>query len=249
VVSAIAWSAVASVHAAEGDKVIRIFRDVVEPAQQVAYEAAVKNYNKCLAQHGFKYSWLAWNHETGNVYMYSYAAGPYSWADFDSMHETSKACDDSWRSEANPHLQGEVSVFLVEVPELSHPSKDKDAKPALINVTAFTLKSANGSDDAFKDAVKKITAAADKSNWSGHYITYRLRGGDKDMPDYLVISPYKNWAAYGAGANPPVWKMLEGVDGKPAADAVHKSLDDVVQDVNSHVDSYSAELTYTPPGK
>lgn len=257
VVAAIALSAVTGVHAAEADKakpadtanVIRIFRDVVEPAQQVAYEAAVKTYNKCLGQHGLKYSWLAWGHETGNTYAYSYAAGPYTWADFDTMHETSKACDDAWRAEANPHLKGEVSVFLVGMPELSHPPKDKDAKHALINVTAFTLKSISGSDESFTDGVKKITAAAEKSNWSGHYTLYKVRGGDKDMPDYLIVTPYKNWAEYGAGANPPVWKMVEGVYGKAETDALRKSLDDALQDVSSHVDNYSAELTYDAPKK
>jgi len=249
VVSAIALSAAINIHAAESDKVIRIYRDVVEPAQQQAYETALKSYNKCLGQHNVKYSWLAWNHETGNTYMYSYAAGPYSWADFDTMHEVSKACDDTWHSEANPHLKGEISVFLVEQPELSRPPKEKDAKNALINVTAFTVKSVSGADEAFRDVVKKITAAAEKSNWNGHYVLYRVRGGDKDSPDYLLVTHYKSWAEYGAGANPPVWKMVEGAVGKQEADAIHKSLDDALQDVASHVDSYSAELTYTAAGK
>lgn len=252
VVSAIALAAATGVHAAEPSKakaadeanIIRIYRDAVEPAQQQAYEQAVKTYNKCLGAHGVKYTWRAWSHETGNVYSYSYAAGPYAWADFDTMHEVSKACDDTWRAEANPHLQGEVSVFLVGLPELSRPTKDMDAGQGLINVTAFTLKSVSGADQAFTDGVRRITAAAEKSNWSARYMLYRVRGGDKDMPDYLLVSPYKNWAEYGAGWNPTVWKMVEGVHGKAEAEALRKSLDDVVQDVSTHVDSYNAELTY-----
>lgn len=251
VVSAIALLAVTGIHAAEADKasVTRIYTDVVEPAHQQAYEMAVKNYNKCLAQHGFKYTWMAWGHETGNTYSYSYAGGPYAWADFDKMHDTGKACDETWHTEANPHLKGETSAFLVGIPELSRMPTDKDAKPALISVTLFTLKTSREADDAFTDGVKKITAAAEKSKWPGHYTLYRTRGGDKGAPDYVLVSPYKSWADYGAGANPSVWKMVENVDGKQETDALRKSLNDALQDVSAHVDNYNADLTYTASGK
>jgi hypothetical protein len=251
VIAAIAMLAGGSVHAAEAGKanVIRTYTDTVEPAQQQAYETAVKAYNKCLGEHGVKYTWIAWGHETGNTYMYSFAAGPVTWADFDTMHETSKACDDTWRAQANPHLKGETSAFLIEMPELSRMPKDKDAKPALISVTFFTLKGDRGADDAFTEGMKKIVAAAEKTKWSGHYTLYKLKGADKDAPDYLILSPYKNWAAYGAGADPGVWKMLENADGKENAEAVRKSINDAIQDVSTHVDNYSEDLTYNPPKK
>jgi hypothetical protein len=251
VVSAISLLAATGIHAAEADKanVTRIYTDVVEPAHQQAYETAGKNYNKCLGQHGFKYTWKAWTHETGNTYAYSYAGGPYAWADFDKMHETSKACDDSWRTEVNPHLKSETSAFLVGMPELSRMPADKDAKPALINVTLFTLKTSREADDAFTDGVKKITAAAEKSKWSGHFTLYKTRGGDKGSPDYVLVSPYKNWADYGAGPDPSVWKMVESVHGKQETDALRKSLNDALQDVSNHVDNYNADLTYTASSK
>jgi hypothetical protein len=250
-VSAIALLAITSIHAAEADKanVIRVYTDIVTPAEQVAYEAAVKTYNKCLGQHGFKFTWTALLHETGNTYSYSYLGGPYKWADFDTMHDTAKACDDTFRSQANPHLQSETSTFLVAMPELSHMPAAKDATSALLNVTFFTLKSSREADDAFTDGVKKIAAAADKSKWAGHFTLYKTKGGGKDSPDYILVSPYKTWAEYGAGPDPAVWKMVEGVHGKQDTDALRKSINDAIQDASSHVDSYSAELTYTASGK
>ena len=134
------------------------------------------------------------------------------------------------------------------MPELSR-MPGKDAKPGLINVTFFTLKTSREADDAFTEGVKKITAAAEKSKWSGHFTFYRTRGGDKDSPDYILVSPYKNWAEYGAGPNPSVWKMVEGVYGKQDTDALRKSINDALQDVSSHVDSFNAELTYTASAK
>lgn len=251
VVSAIALVAGASVHAAEADKanVTRVYTDIVAPADQVAYETAVKSYNKCLGSHGLKYTWTALLHETGNTYMYSYLAGPYQWADFDTMHNASKACDDTWRTQANAHLQSETSTFLIAMPELSHMPAAKDATSALVNVTFFTLKSSREADDAFTAGVKKIKEAAEKSKWSGHYTLYKTKGGGKDSPDYILVSPYKTWAEYGAGPDPAVWKMVEGAYGKQDTDALRKSINDAIQDASAHVDSYSSELTYAAPGK
>jgi hypothetical protein len=251
VAAAIALLGVGSACAAEADKatVSWVFNDSVAPPDQTAYETAIKNFNKCLGQHGFKFSWTAWTHETGDTYRYSYVAGPYTWADVDTMHASGKACQDAWRSEGNAHLKSETSAFLVAMPELSRMPKDKNAKPALINVTYFTLNNGLEADAAFTDGVKKITAAAEKSKWSLEYTTYKVRGADKDAPDYILVSPYKSFADYGAGPNPAVWKMLESADGKQEADAVHKAINDAIKDASSHVDSYSEELTYNTPKK
>ena len=109
--------------------------------------------------------------------MYSYVAGPYTWADFDKMHDQGEACDSAWRNNANPHLKGESSAFLEMKPELSHMSEDKEAKPALMNVTFFMLKNGGDASDAFTEGVKKIAAAADKTNCSNHFMMQRVRGG------------------------------------------------------------------------
>ena len=165
------------------------------------------------------------------------------------MHSSGKACQDAWRAEGNAHLKSETSAFLVAVPELSRMPKDKNAKPALIAVTYFTLNGSLDADNAFTEGVKKITAAAEKSKWSLEYTFYKVRAADKDAPDYILVSPYKSWADYGAGPNPNVWKMLEGANGKQDADAIHKSINDAIKDASSHVNSYSEELTYSAPKK
>lgn len=250
VASAIALTASAGAFAADAEKanVSWVFNDVVAPAEQQAYESGIKSFNKCMGQHGYKYAWTAWTHETGDTYKYSYVAGPYTWSDVDKMHASGQVCQATWRAEGNAHLKSETSAFLVGMPELSRTPSD-NAKPALINVTYFTLKGALGSDEAFTDGIKKIAAAAEKSKWSGHYLLYKVRGGDKGAPDYILVSPYKDFAEYGVGFNPPVWKMLEAATTKQDADAVRKQINDAIEDASSHVNSYSAELTYTPAAK
>ena len=247
-VAVIAAFAGVAAHAAEGEKasVSWVFNDVVAPAEQAAYESAIKNFNKCLSQHGSKFAWVAYTHETGDTYKYSYVAGPVTWADIDTMHAANKDCQSVWRNEGNAHLKSETASFLVAQPELSRMPSAKDPQPALINVTYFTLKGASGSDDAFTDGVKKIVAGAEKTKWSAHFVVYKVRGGDKGAPDYILVAPYKNFAEYGVGFNPPVWKMLEAANGKADAEAARKQINDAIEEASSHVNSYSAELTYTP---
>lgn len=244
--SGVALLCLAGVQAAETPKtnVIRDYSDTVAPADQLAYEAGIKSYNRCLNQHGFKYTWTAWTHETGNTYTYSYISPPGSWSSFDAMQVAGKACDASFKSEVNPHLKGETSAFMVIMPELSLMPADMGTPSALMDVTYFTLKPGHDADEAFTSAVKKIIAAAEKSHWPGHAVLMRIRGGDQGAPDYILASPYKSWADLGAEPDPPLWKMLENVYGKQDAAALRKSLNDAIQDESSHVDSYNADLTY-----
>ncbi|THD05992.1 hypothetical protein [Rhodanobacter lindaniclasticus] len=226
-------------------KVSRIYTDTVAPASQQAYLAGIKSYNKCLAEHGFKYAWTALTHETGDVYAYSYVSDPVSWADFDVMRTQGKACDATFQQEVNPHLKGEISVFIQEEAEMSH-TASKGMSSDLMEITYFKLKSGYGKGKAFTDAVKKITAAAAKSKWAYSYRFVRVMDGGADAPDFMVVSYSPSWAELGADADPSLWKMVESVYGKDGATDLRKTLGDTIEQQSSHVDRRDAELTYNP---
>jgi len=119
---AVAVVCLGSVQAAAKDQanIVRDYTDIVGPADQQAYEAGIKSYNQCLAEHGFKYAWTSWVHETGDVYSYSYVSDPMTWAGFDAMRDAGKACDTTFRTQVNPHLKSETSVFMQGDAELRH---------------------------------------------------------------------------------------------------------------------------------
>lgn len=246
---AIALLCIGSVQAAAKDKtnVVRDYTDTVAPADQQAYEAGIKSYNQCLAEHGYKYRWTSWVHETGDVYSYSYVTDPLAWASFDAMHEAGKACDTTFRTQVNPHLKGESSVFMQGDPELSHMPAGTLGTPALIEVTYFKLKP--GQRQAFTDAARKIYGAAEKSKWTAHSMLNEVVEGGDGSPDFLLVSPGSNWADLGKEMNPGLWKMVEGVYGKADADALRQTIRDSLQDSSAHVDSYNAGLSYKPGGK
>lgn len=244
----VALFCVAGAQGAEMSKanVQRDYTDTVAPAEQQAYVAGVKAYNQCLAEHGFKYTWTAWSHETGNTYTYSYVSNPVTWADFDTMHEQGKACDAVWMAQVNPHLMSETSAFMVAHPEMSHMPGDMGVGTGLIGVTYFTLKSGREPYETFMKNAKLIAEAAAKANWTSHYGFGEVQDAGPGAPDFIFVFPAKNWADYGQPVNPSVWKMLEGVYGKKKAEEIRKSVNDTIKHISSHVDSYDADLTYTP---
>lgn len=246
VAAALALSATASVYAADANQnvVTRDFTDTVAPAEQAAYEAGVKAYNECLHQHGLKFNEIALTHETGNTYVYAYEIGPYTWADFDKIDAESKPCDATWRSQSNPHLKSEISLFFTDQPEMSHMPvgwRDQPVSP-LLDVIYFTLKPGHAAHEAFTSAVKKITAAAAKTKSTVYYRTLEVQAGDDGAPDYVLVLGLKSWADFGALGGP--WKMVESAYGKAAADAIRASLNDSIAKSSSHIDSYKADLSY-----
>jgi hypothetical protein len=247
--SAITLLCTTGVQAAAKDKanMVRDYTDTVAPADQQAYEAGIKSYNQCLGEHGFKYTWTSWAHETGDVYSYSYVSDPLTWASFDAMRDAGKACDPIFRAQVNPHLRGESSVFMRGDPELSNMATDMRTPPSLIEVTFFKLKP--GQHQAFVDAVKKIYVAAGKSKWASRSMLNEVVDGGENAPDFLLVSPGSNWADLGKEADPNVWKMVEGVYGKADADALRKTIRDSIQDSSAHVDSYNAGLSYKAASK
>lgn len=235
--------------AADNVRVARDFTDMVAPADQQAYEAGTKHFNQCLHQHGFKYNWTAWTHETGDTYSYSYVSDPMPWASFDAMDTAVKACLGVIHSDVNPHLKGEISAFMQAMPELSHLPKDMGPPPPLIEVRYFMLKPGHQAMETFMAAVKKIAAAAAKSNWPHYFQFTRMIDAGDGAPDFILVIPDKNWADVGTEPDPDVWKMIENVYGKSDAATIRQSINDAVAKQSSHVDSYNAELSYIASGK
>jgi hypothetical protein len=252
VAALLALAGVASVQAAgtAQPNIMRVYTDSVAPADQLAYEAGVKSFNKCLAEHGSKVTWTAWSHETGDTYQYSYVSEPVTWADFDGMHVQDQPCTAVWQSAANPHMKSETSAFMEVKPEISYTGKDDmGATNRLMGVTLLKLKRGHEAHEDFMAVAKKIAAAAAKTNWSNHYTFVEVMAADRGAPDFIVTGTAKNWADYGKDPDQPMWKMVEGAYGKADAAAMRKSLTGAIEESWSHVDSRNNDLTYTPAGK
>ncbi|MGH8112012.1 MAG: hypothetical protein ACREPL_08800 [Rhodanobacteraceae bacterium] len=249
VAAALGVAAVASAYAADSNKTVVTvdYTDTVAPPEAQAYVAGVKAYNQCLREHGVKFSEYAVNRETGgNTYVFSYDAGPYTWADHDALIAASKPCDATFRAQVNPHLKSESGAFYVMQPDMSHMPDDSgnQTPPPLYHIVNFTLNPGRAADEAFTNAVKKITAAAAKTHWTWYYETDAVEGGGDGAPDYVLVIGLKNYAQHGLQANPPLWTMMASVYGQANADAIHTALDGAVKSSSDHFDRYNADLSY-----
>ena len=229
--------------------VVRDYTDIVAPSDQAAYEAGIKSFNQCLSQHGFKYSWHAWTHETGDTYAYSYVTDPLPWSAFDAMRTAGKACDSSLRNDINPHLKSETSAFFKALPELSHLAKGTTLNQPYLEVIYFKLKPGHEAHATFLDIAKKITAGAEKTKWPNNFAVGEVLDAGQGSADFVVLLPAKTWADLGKDPDTPLWTMMENAYGKADAQAMRKSLNDTIQEQSSHIDSYSAELTYKASSK
>lgn len=225
--------------------VTRDWEDIVAPAQQQAYEAGEKDYNQCLAQHGFKYAVSAVTHSTGDTYQYSYTMGPVTWADYDTAHNESSACASLYNTEVNPHLTSETNNFETTQPDLSRMPQDLTPY-VLVDVVHFWLKPGMAANDAFTKSVKQIYAAENKTNWPVYSEMEAIVAGGPGAADYELDVFYKNWADYGAAPNYET--MLVNAYGKKKADAILKAGNDSISKEEEHIDRVDTALSYTPSG-
>ncbi|ULU25383.1 hypothetical protein [Dyella terrae] len=237
--------------AADNDATLasREYTDVVAPAEQEAYEAGIKAYNQCLGQHGFKYDWTAWTHETGDTYSYTYTTASLPWSAFDAMRTASKACDQTLRTAVNPHLKSETSAFTQKIGALSHLPQGAATEQPFAEVNYFKLKSGHEPQEAFMDVMQKVTAAAEKSHWNYYYAISALRDADGNSPEFIMIIRSASWADLGKEPDVPLWTMVEKVYGKDSAQAMRKSLNEALLYETVRIDSYNADLTYKANGK
>lgn len=232
------------------EMVFRVFTDVVDPAEQQAYETAIKGYGQCLGAHKYTGSMRAYGGESGDTYRYTLVMGVPNWAGLDGMRDAVKACDSTWRLTGNRHLKSETSLILSEVPALSYlpqalALQPLQVKPALVKVTSFVLKDSSG-EQSFLNGISQLRASAAKSTWGGNFIVYQVYGGTSAAPAYVMISSYKGWTEFGAAGKADAVQMLETVNGKDNADALRKTIADTVSKTSTHVDSYIENLSYVP---
>lgn len=229
--------------------VSREYTDVVAPADQAAYEAGIKAYHQCLRRHGFKYTWRAWTHETGDTHSYTYRTDALLWSAFDDMQASSKACDDTLHTYVNPRLKSESSAFIEPLPAMSHrPAGGAGAASdePIAEVNYFKLKNGHEPQETFVTVMQKVAAAAEKAHWNFYFAMSTLRDADANAPEFIMVVRSKNWGEVGRMPDTPMWSMVEKVYGKDEAQAMRKSLNEAFLYETARIDSYNAELSYQP---
>lgn len=248
-VAALSVVAITNARAATPDKhVVTIeYTDTVTPAEMQAYEAGIKAYVQCLREHRVTFNEYAVSHATGrDTYQVSFEREPMTWAQRDALGGESRPCKPIFNTQVDPHLQGESAAVLMEQPKMSHLafSAMHQVPPQVLHVFNYTLKSGPAAHAAFADAMKKIAAAAAKTQWPYYWDMVAIEGGGEGAPDYQLVIGSKDWADAGAEPDLSLWKMVAIAYGQSEADAIRQSLDGAIERISDHFDRYNPELSY-----
>lgn len=230
--------------AAGAATVTRVYVVVVSPAQDQAFNQGIKEWDKCLHDHGAKQATMAYSAQTGDLDRYLFLEEHSSWADMDTHEPANKACASVFTNEVVPHASQAFSeVAMTNSKDTYMPGGDPNPAP-MIWVDGFRIKP--GQEDAFKDSLGKLAAAAAKTHWMGHFAGYDVEGSGQGAEDFVVVWPNKNWADIGQDPTPSIKQLMESVYGKTASRANHEKFFASIAEEWSDAWSYEKDLSYIP---
>ncbi|HEX3844348.1 MAG TPA: hypothetical protein VHV80_08305 [Steroidobacteraceae bacterium] len=245
--ASLGWVLAASLglaHAAGPAAVSRVFIVVVPPAQDQAFNQGIKDWNKCLHDHGSTQTALAYSAVTGDLDRYLFVEEHSSWADMDNHDPAGKACGPIFVSEVLPHAGQAFSEISVLNPKATYmPGGDPDPAPMLW-VNAYRIKV--GQAEAFGEVMAKFAAAAAKTHWQGHFAGYDVEGAGEGGLDFALVWPNKNWADIGQDPTPSIKDMMDSVYGKAASRAMHAKYAAAIDAQWADTWSFEKDLSYIP---
>ena len=231
-------------HAAGAPALTRVFMVIVPPAQDQAFNQGIKDWNKCLHDHGSKQAVYAYSALTGDLDRYLFLEEHSSWADMDTHDPAGKACGPTFVSEVLPHAGHAFSeIAELNAKDTYMPGGDPDPAPMLW-VDVFRLKP--GHIDAFEATLAKYTAAAARIHWEGHFASYDIEGASQGSENFVVVWPNKSWADIGRDPKPTRPQLIEKAYGKAKARALHDTYVDAIEAQWSDTWTYQKDLSFIP---
>jgi hypothetical protein len=117
----------------------------------------------------------------------------------------------------------------------------------LATVTHYFLIPGTAPD--FEDAIKRINAGLDKANFAGPRVYwYQLMNGGEG-PHYVLVSPRKSFAEFGALPPTAVRDALQKAYGQQQGGALQQSLGKMSKSVRTEMIRYRQDLSYVPGQK
>lgn len=231
-------------HAASPGVVSRVFIVVVPPAQDQAFSQGIKDWDKCLHDHGSTQTTLGYSAVTGDLDRYLFVEQHSTWADLDNHDPAAKACGPTFVSEVLPHAGQAFSEISVLNPKETYmPAVDPNPAPMLW-VNAYRIKT--GQAEAFGEVMAKFAAAAAKTHWEAHFAGYDIEGAGEGGLDFALVWPNRNWAEIGQDPSPSIKDMMDRIYGKAASRALHGKYAAAIEAQWAEGWSYEKELSYIP---
>lgn len=213
----------------------------IKPGHDVQFREGVKAWKACYIENKGEWTWNVWHQMNGEGNVYILTSTMPNWAEMDETNDDGKNCRDLVRNLINPHIESAEDNFARFEPEYSKAYPNPDP------VLWVTYWQANNGMK-FREIVKEVTAATAKAEGSSRGYWYSLMGGSKDAADFLVATPFTNFAALDMDRE-NVWNIYEKANGKEKRDQLQAEFRGTIKEVWSYLYKLDADLSHNPPAK
>jgi hypothetical protein len=230
--------------AAGATTLTRAFVLFVPWAQDHAFNAGVKAWEKCLHAHGSKHTALVYDAETGDLSRYLFLQQHSAWSEMDAHDAAGKACRPLFVKGVMPHVgQGYSEIAELNAKDTYMPGGDPDPAP-MMWVNGYRIKP--GQAPAFHDGVAHFAAAAAKIHWQGHFSGWDIDASGPGGENFVMVWPNRNWADSGTEPKPSAKDMMWSVYGQANAEAMRRKFMDSIAEQWSDAWSYDKDLSFVP---
>ena len=224
--------------------IAEIFRVKAKPGMEKQFEAAVKEHMAWHREKQDDWAWLVWQVISGPR-TGQYVAGTFGhkWSDFDDSKVPREEDGADAGQRIGPYIESEETQFAAYQRKESRPSPGASTNTTKFS-TVVTIHLKQGMLQTYLNAVGKLPAAMQKTNWPGRYMLHVLVNGGEHPTVFLVL-PRQKWADF-APLERPFDKMLEEAYGREDAEAILKTFDKAAASVSSEMIVYRPDMSYVP---
>jgi len=184
----------------------------IKNGQADHFKEGVKLWKECYNANKGTWKWNLWQRQNGQGTSFVVASMQKNWAEMDQADEAGKKCRNISLEKITPHVESTNRLISNTMPELS---REMDPATKVIWVGFFKV---NNSTE-FEEVVKEIGSMLKAVEGKPRGLWYDVNGGGPKDPDYMVATPFANYAALDIKRD-GVWKMYETKHGKDKSDAL-----------------------------
>jgi len=213
----------------------------IKPGHNNQFREGVKAWKACYLENEGEWTWSIWSRVNGEGNVYVLTSGMGNWAEMDETDEAGMKCRDIGRDLINPHVESAENNFFRFMPEYSNTYPNPDQ---VLWVTYWQTNNWR----SFREIVKEVTDETAKAEGAPRGYWYSALGGGKDAADFLVATPFANFAAMDVERD-NVWTIYENARGKEKRDEMQAAFREAINASWSYIFRRAADLSHNPPAE
>ncbi|MCA1758173.1 MAG: hypothetical protein LC658_00245 [Bacteroidales bacterium] len=221
--------------------ILSVTEFTIKSGHDMQFREGVKAWKACYLENGGEWTWNLWHRKNGKGNVYVLSSRMANWAEMDETDDAGKNCRDIGRELINPHVETAENNFARYIPEFSMTSPN----PGPV-IWVNNWKVNNGT--RFREIVKEVTGAVAKAEGSPRGFWYNVMGGNKDVGDFFVTTPFANYAAMDVDRE-NVWNIYEKANGKEKRDQMQAEFREIVEESWSYLYKLADDLSHNPPAE